>query len=142
MTPTKPSNRPHLRWSGVCIDCLDAEELAQFYGTIFGWATIARDSSTDRTGGSGWILMSGPDGGPTVSFQAEEWYQRPTWPEVDHLPTKMMHFEVSVASLDEAVSEVTRAGGRVAPHQPPDRDHQRLRVMLDPAGHPFCLCEE
>jgi hypothetical protein len=24
-------------------------------------------------------------------------------------------------------------------HQPADRDRTRLRIMLDPAGHPFCL---
>lgn len=85
--------------------------------------------------------MSGPDGGPTVSFQAEQWYVPPTWPEVDGRQAKMMHFEVTVADLEEAVAVVVQAGGRPAPHQPPDRDHARLRVMLDPAGHPFCLCQ-
>ena len=30
-------------------------------------------------------------------------------------------------------------GATEAEHQPQDRNHSRLRVMLDPAGHPFCL---
>ena len=51
----------------------------------------------------------------------------------------MMHFEVLVEDLDEAVEQVLRGGGAEAPHQPADRDRTRLRVMLDPAGHPFCL---
>ena len=31
------------------------------------------------------------------------------------------------------------AGGREAPWQPPDRDPERIRIVLDPAGHPLCL---
>lgn len=83
--------------------------------------------------------MSGPNGGPSVSFQAEEWYEPPTWPEVDGHRAKMMHFEVAVHDLDAAIALVMRAGGSEAPHQPEDRDPRHLRVMLDPAGHPFCL---
>ena len=30
-------------------------------------------------------------------------------------------------------------GATEAVHQPENRDRNRLRVMLDPAGHPFCL---
>jgi hypothetical protein len=52
----------------------------------------------------------------------------------------MMHFEVGVDDLVAAVELVVRAGGRVAPTQPRDRDPNELRVMLDPAGHPLCLC--
>lgn len=130
---------PKLRWAGVCIDCADAEEMARFYGQIFGWVVTRRDSPDDRLDGSGWIAMSGPDGGPTVSFQAEQWYDPPVWPEVGGAPSKMMHFEVGVNDLEAAVALVVEAGGRVAPQQPADRDQAHLRVMLDPAGHPFCL---
>jgi len=116
--------------------------MARFYGEVFGGTTIARDEPTEDLGGSPWILMGDPSGGPTVSFQAESWYEPPTWPETEGAPTKMMHLEVEVDSLDEAVAIVVGAGGQEAPHQPPDRDATRLRVMLDPDGHPFCLCEE
>ena len=30
----------------------------------------------------------------------------------------------------------------VAHRQPENRDGNKLRVMLDPAGHPFCLWSE
>jgi hypothetical protein len=52
----------------------------------------------------------------------------------------MMHFEVEVNDLDAAVLTVIEAGGSEASPQPADRDPGELRVMLDPAGHPFCLC--
>ena len=55
---------------------------------------------------------------------------------------KMMHFEVLVDDLEAAVAVALTAGGSEVANQPPDRDPLRLRVMLDPAGHPFCLFVE
>jgi hypothetical protein len=47
-----------------------------------------------------------------------------------------MHLDLGVTDLEAAVADAERLGARVAPHQPaPDR----WRVLLDPAGHPFCL---
>jgi catechol 2,3-dioxygenase-like lactoylglutathione lyase family enzyme len=130
------------RWAGICLDCADAEVMATFYREVFGWNVVARDSPSSRQGGAGWILMDGPLGGPSVSFQAEIWYEAPEWPETSSAAAKMMHFEVNVDDLEAAVDVVVAAGGQVAPHQPPDRDPAHLRVMLDPAGHPFCLGDE
>ena len=53
----------------------------------------------------------------------------------------MMHFEILVDDLDAAIADAVEAGARVADHQPADRDPSLLRIMLDPAGHPFCLFE-
>lgn len=139
MTARGPvSNEVAFRWGGVCLDCADAEEMARFYGELFGWSITARDERSNRQGGSGWIAMSGPSGGPGVSFQAESWYEPPTWPERPGAPAKMMHFEVGVDDLEAAVARVIAAGGRLAPEQPEGRSD--IRVVLDPAGHPFCLC--
>jgi predicted enzyme related to lactoylglutathione lyase len=135
-------NRPGIEWTGVCLDCADAEEMAAFYGRLLGWTVTRRDTPEDRQGGAGWIGMQDPRGGVGLSFQAEEWYQPPTWPEEEGRPAKMTHFEMSVADLEAAMAEVISAGGQMAPHQPADRDQARGRVMLDPAGHPFCLCTE
>ena len=51
----------------------------------------------------------------------------------------MMHLEVLVDDLEAAVQLVRILGGNEAMVQPADRDRTRLRIMLDPAGHPFCL---
>ena len=51
----------------------------------------------------------------------------------------MMHLEVLVDDLEAAVQLVRMLGGNEATVQPADRDRTRLRIMLDPAGHPFCL---
>ena len=46
-----------------------------------------------------------------------------------------MHLEIQVDDLDEAVAHAVSVGAEVAAHQP----KVTVRVMLDPAGHPFCL---
>jgi hypothetical protein len=74
-----------------------------------------------------------------LNFQAEAAYERPVWPEESGAQAKMMHLEILVEDLDQAIEVILRGGGDEAPHQPGDRDRSRLRVMLDPAGHPFCL---
>jgi hypothetical protein len=77
--------------------------------------------------------------GVALLFQAEEWYQPPVWPEEPNTQAKMMHLEIEVDDLEGAVAFAVAAGAAVALHHPEDRDQSQLRVMLDPAGHPFCL---
>jgi catechol 2,3-dioxygenase-like lactoylglutathione lyase family enzyme len=124
----------NVRWTTVCIDCADAEALAEFYCRLLGWEVNARDD--------GWVQARDPNGGIGLNFQAEEWYVPPTWPEQPGEQTKMLHFEILVDDLEAAVAAAVAAGATVAPHQPPDRDPNGLRIMLDPAGHPFCLFVE
>lgn len=113
--------------------------MAEFYSRLLGWEVAARDTPATREGGAGWVALRDPAGGTGLSFQAEEWYQPPVWPEKSGAQTKMLHFDIEVEDLEAAVAYVVAAGGKVAAHQPKDREHDKLRVMLDPAGHPFCL---
>ena len=122
------TSHPSLRWTGVCIDCADAEELAAFDGRLLGWEETGRD-------GAGWISMRDPAGGTGLLFQAEADYRPPVWPEQPSGQDKMLHFEIRVDDLDAAVAHAVAAGARLADHQP----QEHVRVMLDPAGHPFCL---
>jgi hypothetical protein len=47
-----------------------------------------------------------------------------------------MHFDISVTDLDRAAARALALGAKQAEHQPaPDL----WRVLVDPAGHPFCL---
>ena len=61
------------------------------------------------------------------------------WPERPDGQDKMLHFEIEVDDLDAAVAHAVASGARLAEHQP----QERVRVMLDPAGHPFvCIWTE
>ncbi|MET0490804.1 MAG: VOC family protein [Acidimicrobiales bacterium] len=125
-------NQLSIVWTTVTLDCSDAEALAAFYADLFGWEINARD-------GAGWVQMRDPNGGVGLNFQADNHYESPTWPEEPGKQMKMLHFEILVNDVEAAADLVVRAGGRQAPYQPPNRDPSGLRVMLDPAGHPFCL---
>lgn len=108
--------------------------MAGFYSAILGWEIAGDDDD--------WIALANPDGGVALSFQSEQWYSPPVWPEEPGAPSKMLHLEIAVEDVEAAVAIVIGAGGREAPTQPVDRSADQLRVMLDPAGHPFCLVRD
>ena len=61
-------------------------------------------------------------------------YEPPSWPQ--GTPPKQMHLDLAVDDLAQAELDAVGLGARKAEHQPaPDR----YVVLLDPAGHPFCL---
>jgi catechol 2,3-dioxygenase-like lactoylglutathione lyase family enzyme len=111
----------------ICLDCHDAHAMARFYGGLLGWEPTSTEDD--------WVLMRNPDGGVGLSFQAEEKYRPPTWPEEEGEQQKMIHLDVRVDDLDAALEVAVAAGGRLAPYQP----REDLRIVLDPAGHPLCL---
>jgi catechol 2,3-dioxygenase-like lactoylglutathione lyase family enzyme len=115
----------------VCLDCADAKELAQFYSRLLGWQITA--------GSGNWFQLRDPAGGVGLNIQGEEWYQPPVWPEQRAAQDKMLHFEIGVDDMSAAVAHAVAAGATIASPQPAGRDPNQLRVMLDPAGHPFCL---
>ena len=70
-----------------------------------------------------------------LAVQRSPEYVPPAWPPVDGRQQRMMHVDVEVADLDAAVADAADMGATIADFQP----HDDVRVMLDPAGHPFCL---
>ncbi len=101
--------------------------MADFYGELLGWHVAISEPD--------FVLLPDPTGGTGLSFQAEREYRPPTWPEQQSGHDKMLHLDIRVDDLDAAVTHAVACGARVAPVQP----QERVRVMLDPAGHPFCL---
>ncbi|HXZ83347.1 MAG TPA: VOC family protein [Acidimicrobiales bacterium] len=112
------------RLGSVSLDCTDPGPLGEFWAALLG-GEVAYTSDefvavrTDR----GWLS--------TVRVAN---YVPPTWPE-GAFP-KQMHLDLAVGDLDEAEAEAIRLGARRATVQPAP---ERWRVLLDPAGHPFCL---
>ncbi len=112
------------RLGSIALDCDSPAALAAFWATMLGGEVAFSSDAfvavrTDRV----WLAAVHIDG-----------YQPPSWPGV-HLP-KQMHLDLGVDDLDQAEAEAIRLGATRAQEQPaPDR----WRVLLDPAGHPFCL---
>ncbi|MBW3606488.1 MAG: hypothetical protein KY460_16585 [Actinobacteria bacterium] len=84
---------------------------------------------------TGAAVAPSEDAGYNLAFQTEQHYVRPVWPTEDDRPQMSMHRLLEVDDLEEAVAHAVDVGAEVADHQPQDA----VRVMLDPAGHPFCL---
>lgn len=112
------------RFPSIVIDCPDPDALAAFYGTMLDWKTEVQP---------GWVDIRA-DYGQCISFQKVEGYTPPKWPSQE-VP-QQMHLDVVVDDLDTAEAEVIALGATKAEYQP----GTTFRVLLDPAGHPFCLC--
>ena len=116
-----------MRLATVCIDCADSDAMVAFYSRLLGWDVTFREP--------GWALMRDPDGGTGLSFQAEDGYEPPVWPDQAGAQAKMLHLDIHVDDLESAVDHAVESGATLAEHQP----QERVRVLIDPAGHPFCL---
>lgn len=97
---------------------------------FYAGAFDAKVSHSDDTGA--WIHI---DGGPLILIRVLEDFQPPTWPEPD-VPIQM-HLELSVDDLVAAETRLQALGATTPSHQPHRK--QGNVVMLDPAGHPFCI---
>jgi predicted enzyme related to lactoylglutathione lyase len=117
------------RFPTIVLDCPDPVALATFYGTMLDWKV----DTTNADESDGWIDVKA-DYGQCLSFQGVEDYKAPVWPGQD-VP-QQMHLDVVVDDLDTAEAAVIALGATKHDHQP----GTTFRVMLDPAGHPFCLC--
>jgi catechol 2,3-dioxygenase-like lactoylglutathione lyase family enzyme len=117
-------------WWGVVLEAPEAPALARFYATLLGWK-IASEKPEYATVGP-------PDGVAYLGFQTSEGYRPPVWPPADGEQQMMLHLDFEVSDLDAAVAHARELGAREAGFQPQDN----VRVMLDPAGHPFCLYKD
>jgi len=113
---------------GVVIEAGDARALADFYVRLLGWRV---DKDEDGT----FVTIAPPSGVAYLAVQRSPEYIPPVWPPVDGRQQMMMHLDIEVADLSAAVAGATEMGATLADFQPQDD----VRVMLDPAGHPFCL---
>ncbi len=110
-----------MRFVGVSLDCSDPAELADFYLQLLG----------------GRVLWSRPPSvgvqvpGLLLILQRVADYRPPTWPGAS-----TVHLDLTAGEhLDEPVQRAVALGAQLADPQSDDR----WRVLLDLAGHPFCI---
>ncbi|MFR9724807.1 VOC family protein [Streptomyces sp. MS19] len=122
---TETTDAAPATWAGVSFDCADIAELSRFWGEALGLPVIY--------GSDDFVLLGNP-GSPGVGCCRIDGYEPPTWPEAGR--GKQAHMELGVADLDAGQARMLALGATEPSSQPsPDR----WRVLLDPAGHPFCL---
>jgi predicted enzyme related to lactoylglutathione lyase len=117
-------------WWGAAIEAPDPAALAAFYAALLGWPIAHEEAGT--------TVLAAPGGSTYLVFQEAADYEAPMWPPREGVQRPMMHLDFQVGDLDVAVSEAVALGATLAEHQP----HEIVRVLLDPVGHPFCLCKD
>jgi catechol 2,3-dioxygenase-like lactoylglutathione lyase family enzyme len=109
----------------VTVDCPDPLRLARFYQDITGWQLFASNDD--------FVALAGDDN-VRLDFQRVANHQPPRWP--DTAAPLRVHLDFRVHDLDQGEAHLLKLGA-VRPNFQPGG--QRFRVLLDPAGHPFCL---
>ena len=117
---------PVMQIAGVTIDCEDPAAMASFYAQ----ALVGAISHEDESGAQ--VRLAD---GQLLLFRHVVDYRRPTWPSPES-PIQL-HFEYYVDDVRIAEAQLQRLGATTAEFQ--DKDDPDLIVMLDPAGHPFCI---
>ncbi len=122
-------SRSKQMWWGTAIEALDPHALAAFYSKLLDWPVVHEEPDT--------AVVKPPQDSVYMVFQRAEGYVPPVWPPEAGEPRTMMHLDFEVGDLQKAVSDAVALGARIAEFQP----QEQVRVLLDLAGHPFCLCE-
>ena len=119
--------RPSMILAGTVLDSPDARSLADFWEAFLGWRRTQNEED--------WVVLTPPDDGTRLSFQTEPNYVRPVWPSSPDEQQMSIHLDIATDDVDRSVAQAIELGATVAEWQP----QGAVTVMLDPAGHPFCL---
>jgi Glyoxalase-like domain len=115
-------------WWGTALEAPDPVALAMFYSTLLDWPIVHQEPDT--------AVIKPPQESVYMVFQRADDYVQPVWPSAPGSQRTMMHLDIEVDDLVASVQDAVALGARLAEFQ--SRDN--IRVLLDPAGHPFCLC--
>jgi hypothetical protein len=126
-----------MRVATVVLGSADPRGLGAFYQRLLGYEKIADEPpAPGMDEADGWVtLRPANPAAVKLSFQYEPGYTPPTWPPVPGQQEMMLHLDIATEDLAAAVEWAVAAGARLAEYQP----QHNVRVLLDPAGHPFCL---
>jgi|SRR5277367_1430198 hypothetical protein len=112
---------PIARFAGVSLDCADPAALADFYLGLLGGQVLWRSAGSAGLRVPGVVLV----------MQRVAEYRPPAWPG-----SSVVHLDLTAGDgVAAAAARAVEAGAVLAEYQP----DPRWRVLLDPAGHPFCI---
>lgn len=113
----------NLHLAMVTLDCADPEPVSRFWSELLGWERSYVDEN--------YAMLQGP--AHALGFGRVDDYVPPLWPNPHG--SKQFHFDLAVDDVP-AAAERCIALGAVMPDEQPG---ETWTVLLDPAGHPFCL---
>lgn len=117
----------------LTLDCKDPLGLAKFYAALLQWEIPYHDEEYACVGAPGT-----PQGAYLgLTFQKNLEYKPPVWPTAFDAQQQMAHIDFAVDDLETAVQHAVHCGATIADVQ----FSEGWKVMFDPEGHPFCLCQ-
>jgi hypothetical protein len=111
--------------AAIVVDVADPGPVSPFYVTAAAGEVVRDDPD------GVWIKLNGIN----VIFRQVPDYRPPSWP--DSTEQMQVHFDFNVDDVVAARLRLEELGARTAEHQP--HDPELLKVMVDPAGHLFCI---
>lgn len=121
---TEPTSVPTAVLGMVSIDCADPPSLGAFWSAVLGWEQTYADEN--------YAMLKGPT--HALGFGRVEEYVPPAWPNAHG--SKQFHLDLAVEDIPAFELRCIELGATVPEDQP---GGGQWRVLLDPAGHPFCL---
>lgn len=97
--------------------------MSDFYQGVLGWE-VAYEAE-------GYAMLKGA--GTALGFGATPDYTAPAWPNEG---TKQFHLDLGADDVEAMVARCVELGATTPGFQP---GADRWTVLLDPAGHPFCV---
>lgn len=112
----------------VAVDCKNPVALRDFYAKLLGWESCMMYGCPAIKNKAGLVFLF---------MEADFDYAKPVWPEQPGAQQKQMHFDFQVDDVTSAVLEAESLGAYKAEAQ---FGQEHYITMVDPEGHPFCLC--
>lgn len=114
----------------ITVDCIDPHSLSDFYIRLLGWEKSHEDD--------GYVCIASSLSDVRIGFQRNLDYISPVWPEMPNTQQQMVHLDFKAKDKEEMaflVQHAVNCGADIADTQYSDL----WTVMIDPAGHPFCI---
>ncbi|WFE62907.1 VOC family protein [Micromonospora sp. WMMD714] len=107
------------------LDAGDVAAEATFWAGLLGWKVAHQQEE--------YAMLTGPSGAPALGIGLVADHQPPTWP--DEGGRKQFHLDLACDDIPATEDHALGLGATLANPQP----GETWRVLISPAGHPFCL---
>lgn len=115
---------PLARLAMVTLDAPETAPMARFWSAVLGWPIAVQTED--------YAMLTGPDSALGIGRIPD--FTPPTWPDAGR---KQFHLDLAVGDLEQAARRCVELGAR----RPQEQPGETWIVLLDPAGHPFCLTD-
>lgn len=108
----------------ITLDAPEVSPMADFWSAALGWPVVV---ATDE-----YAMLQGPSHALGIGRIPD--HQPPKWPDDGR---KQFHFDLGADDLEASAARLVELGAT----RPEEQPGETWIVLLDPAGHPFCLTD-